>query len=44
MRPIATDVAWSACLSVCLFDTTVRPAKTDELIKVPFGISTRVGP
>jgi len=32
MQTIATDVAWS----VCLWVTSVRPAKADEPIKVPF--------
>ena len=38
MRPIATDAAWSewACLSVSVLVTTVSPAKTAELIEVPF--------
>ena len=27
MRPVATHVAWSVCLSVCLFVTTVSPKK-----------------
>jgi len=41
MSPIVTDaVAWSVCLSV----TIVSPAKTAELIKMPFGLWTRVGP
>jgi len=31
MRPVATDVAWSVCLSV----TTVSPTKTDERIQMP---------
>jgi len=31
---IAIDVAWS----VCLLDTTVSHAKTDKLIKMPFGL------
>jgi len=31
-------------LSVCLLDTLVSPAKTAELIKVPFGVETRIGP
>jgi len=32
----------SVCLSVCLLDTTVSSTKTDEPIKVPFGVWTRV--
>ena len=27
MRPIAIDVTWSVCLSVCLMDTSASPAK-----------------
>ena len=34
MRPIATDVAWSVCLSNAL----VSPAKTAEPIGAPFGV------
>ena len=30
------------CL-VCLLDTTISPIKTDEPIKMPFGLWTRVG-
>ena len=32
------------CLSVCMLDTLVSPAKTTEPIKVQFGILARVGP
>jgi len=32
------------CLSVSLSVTLVSPAKTAELIEVPFGLRTRVGP
>jgi len=32
-----------ACVSICLLDTTVSPAKTDEPIVVPFGLWTPVG-
>jgi len=32
------------CLCTCLLDTTASPAKEDELIEMPFGLSTRVGP
>jgi len=40
MRHIVTErVAWSVCLSV-----TVSPAKTAELIEIPFRIGTRMGP
>ena len=43
MQPIATDeVAWSVCLSVCMLVTFVSPAKTAELIEMPFGWMTRV--
>jgi len=31
------------CLSVCLLVTTMSPAKTDEPIKVPFGVMTWLG-
>ena len=31
------------CLSVC-HSTTVSPAKTAELIEMPFGLRTRMGP
>jgi len=45
MWPIATDeVAWSVGLSVCLSVMIVSPAKTAELIVVPFTILTRMGP
>jgi len=41
MRPVVTDrVAWSVGLSV----TLVSPAKTAALIKMPFGLRTRVSP
>jgi len=41
MRPIVTKrVAWS----VGLFVTLVSPAKTAELIEMPFGLKSRVGP
>jgi len=40
MRTIVTDrVAWSVGLSVI-----VSPSKTAELIEVPFGLKTQVGP
>jgi len=47
MRPIVTDrvalsVGLSVCLSVC--HTIVSPAKTAELIEMPFGLRTLVGP
>jgi len=41
---IVTGVAWSVCLSVCLLDTTERPATTAEPIEAPFGGRTHVGP
>ena len=42
MRPIVTDgVAWSVCLSVC---QNREPCKTAELIEMPFGMCTQVGP
>jgi len=52
IRPIAhnthvdvTDgVAWSVSLSVCLSVTLVSPAKMAELIEMPFGLRTQVGP
>ena len=40
MRPIVTDVAWSACL--CLLDAS--PTKTDEPIDMLFAAYTRVSP
>jgi len=44
MWPIATDVAWSLCLSaVCLLVTTMS-LKMAEPIEVPFGLCSRVGP
>ena len=43
MRPVVTGAAWSVCMSVsCLLDTTASCAETDELIKMPFGLSTDV--
>jgi len=45
MRPIVTDRgAWSVGLSVCRSVTLLSPAKTAEPIKVPFGLTTLVGP
>jgi len=39
MRPIATDVARSVvCVSVCVLVTQMCPAKTAELIEVPFDL------
>jgi len=32
------------CLSVCLSNTIVSPAKMAEMIKMPFGLWTQVGP
>jgi len=37
MRSLATDVAWSVCLCVCMLDTTVSPTKTAKPIEMPFG-------
>ena len=34
----------SVCLSNCPLVKTVSPAKTDELIQMPFGLYTRIGP
>ena len=45
MRPTVTNrVAWSVGLSVSLSVTLVSPAKTAPLIKMLFGLRTRVGP
>jgi len=45
MWPIVTNgVAWSLCLSVGLSVIIVSPVKTAELIEMPFGMWTRVGP
>ena len=41
MRPIVTD---GVELSVCQSVTIVNPAKTAEMIEMPFGLWTRVGP
>ena len=39
MRRIATHVvAWSVCVSVCLFVIGMNPAKTAEQIEMPFGM------
>jgi len=40
VRPTVTVVA----LSVCLLDSTVRPAKTPEPIQMPFGVKISVNP
>ena len=41
MRSIVPDrVAWSVCRSV----TLVSPAKTAEMIEMPYGLRTLVGP
>jgi len=38
-------VAWSACLSVCVLDTPVNPAKTDEPpIDIAFDLQTHASP
>jgi len=48
MRPLVADVAWSVsvCVDVsnCLLVTAASCTKTDELIVMPFGMSTWVGP
>jgi len=42
IRPIVTErVAWSVGLSVC---HTSEPCKKAELIEMPFGLRTLVGP
>ena len=43
MRRVVADVPWSVYLFICLLDITVSCAKTDELIEMSFGMSTRVG-
>ena len=48
MWPLVADVAWSVfvCVDVsnCLLVTPASCSKTDELIVMPFGMSTWVGP
>jgi len=44
MRPLATVVVLSVCVFVCLLNTTVRRAKTDEPIEMSFRLWTRMGP
>ena len=46
MWPVITDILWSlcVCLSVCLSVTTVSCTKTDELIQMPRGLWTEMGP
>jgi len=45
MWPIVIDrVAWCVCQSVHLSVTIVSPAKMTELIEMPFGLRTQVGP
>jgi len=45
MRSIVTDrVAWSVGGFVCLSVTLVNPAKTTELIQMPFGLWAQMGP
>jgi len=41
---VCVCVCVSVCLSVCLLVPFVSPAKKAELIKMPFGWLTRVGP
>jgi len=44
MQPVVTDqVAWPVGLSVCRSVKLVSPAKTTELIEMPFGLRTLVG-
>ena len=45
VRPIVTDrVAWFIGLSVCLSVTVMNFAKPAELIEMPFGLWTPMGP
>jgi len=46
VQSIATDVAWSVCLSVCLLllVTTMSCAEMDEKVKMPVWMWTRVDP
>jgi len=46
MLAVATDgvACRRVCVSVCALVTIVSPAKTAELIQMPFGRHTRVGP
>ena len=44
MQVIATDVAWSVCVSVSVVDTFVSSAKTAEPVEMPCGVWTCVGP
>jgi len=43
MRPIAAEVAWSVCLSVCLLDNR-EPYKTAEPVEMPFWDMDSGGP
>ena len=40
MRSIATDVAWSVGVSVCLSRVYREPCKTNEHIEMPSGLWT----
>ena len=42
MRPVVSDVPWS--VSMCLLDTAISCANTDEPINMLFGAWTQVGP
>ena len=49
MRPVATDAAWSLCVSVCMcvclsVGHNLEPYKTDEPIEVPVEIWTWLCP
>ena len=44
MRRWPMHVALSVCLHVYLFITTMSPTKTAELVKVLFGVWSRVNP
>jgi len=40
MQPIVTDVLWF----LCLLDIIVSSCRVAELIEMPFGLRTQVGP